>query len=139
MGYCHQNHGICQWHIAGKVDNWCNEIEVLTSIAHSQPHAAFAAFTHGLAEKWYFLSRTPPDIKADLQPLEDTIRAKLLPASTGCPPPNDVEGAFCPSCKARRAGSEQPSTACRIRTSSLPQDHQSTITLDTSPATLLYL
>ena len=32
--------------------------KVLSDVAKSQPHAAFAALTHGLMGKWNFLSRT---------------------------------------------------------------------------------
>ena len=34
-----------------KVCEWVNEIEHLSSIALTQPHAAYAAFTHGLKHK----------------------------------------------------------------------------------------
>ena len=71
--------------------SYCKGIEVLTSIAQSQPHTAFAVLTHGLAEKWSFLSRTVTEITPDLQPLKNIIRAKLLPTLTGRPPPNDAE------------------------------------------------
>ena len=74
---------------ASKVDIWCKEIEALTSVVQTQPHAAFAAFTNGIAEKWSFLSRTVPDIKLELQPLEDIIRTKFIHTLTRHPPPND--------------------------------------------------
>lgn len=71
--------------------DWCTGLGTLSSIAVTQPHAAYAVATHGLAGKWNYLSRTVPDISAFLQPLEDDIRTKLIPALTGRPPPNDCE------------------------------------------------
>ena len=35
---------------------------ILSDIAKSQPHAAFSALTHGLLNKWTYLSRVVPDI-----------------------------------------------------------------------------
>jgi hypothetical protein len=50
----------------------------LCDIAVSQPHAAYAAFTHGLIHRWTFLSRirTVNGIGQLFQPLEDIIRMK---------------------------------------------------------------
>jgi len=31
-----------------------NEVEKLSKITITQPHAAYAAFTHGLSSKWSF-------------------------------------------------------------------------------------
>ncbi len=49
-----------------KVTHWIAEIEKLSEIADSQPHAAYGAITHGLESKWSCLSRTTPDIKIEL-------------------------------------------------------------------------
>ena len=57
-------------------------------VAQSQPHAAYSAFTKGLASRWVYVSRTVPDI---MQPLEDVICCVLIPALTGQAPPNDFE------------------------------------------------
>ena len=38
-------------YVKDKVATWIEEIDRLTSIAKSQPHAAYAAFMHGLASK----------------------------------------------------------------------------------------
>ena len=69
--------------VSKKVQDWVQEIDTLSSIAQSQPHAAFAALTHGLISKWNFLQRSMPDIGDLFQPLEDAIRFNLLPALTG--------------------------------------------------------
>ena len=65
---------------------WSEEIKQLASIAQSQPHAAYCAYTHGLSSRWSFLSLTIPNIASLLQPLEDAIQQHLLPALTGHPP-----------------------------------------------------
>ena len=41
-----------------KVADWVRQIELIAEIAKTQPHAAFAAFTHGLQHKWTFFQRT---------------------------------------------------------------------------------
>ena len=70
-------------YIKEKVSVWVEEIDRLTLIAESQPRAAYAAFTHGLASKWTFLARTVPDISHLFQLLEDAIRQRFLLKLTG--------------------------------------------------------
>ena len=70
-------------YVQHKVIEWVNEVERLSSIAVTQPHAAYAAFTHGLKHKWTYLIRTIPNIDDQLQPLEDVIRHKFIPSLTG--------------------------------------------------------
>ena len=43
-----------------KVNQWTKELKLLSNFAISQPHAAFAAFTYGMASKWSYISRTVP-------------------------------------------------------------------------------
>ena len=78
-------------YVAHKVQLWSSELKRLSSIATSQPHAAYAAFTHGMASKWCYIARTIPNISHLLQPLEDIITSNLIPALTGKAPPNDLE------------------------------------------------
>ena len=70
-----------------EVSSWKRQLETLASVAQTQPHAAYAAFTHGLIGKSTFLTRTTEDAAQSLQPLEDTICDKLLPKLTGQAPP----------------------------------------------------
>ena len=44
--------------VTGKIQQWEEELEQLANIARSQPHTAHAVFTHGMASKWTYLSRT---------------------------------------------------------------------------------
>jgi len=43
-------------HVKQKVSEWVNTVEHLSPIAHSQPHAAYAAFTHDFMSKWTYLT-----------------------------------------------------------------------------------
>ena len=45
-----------------KVKQWCKETELLSNVALSQLHAAFAAYVHGQASKRSYISRTIPNI-----------------------------------------------------------------------------
>ena len=77
--------------VTDKVQQWAGKLEQLATIARTQPHAAHAAFTHGMTSKWTYLTRTMPGTGPNLLPLEVIIRTKLTPALTGRPPPNDTE------------------------------------------------
>ena len=81
----------CQSFVVDKVKQWTKELEQLSSIATSQPHAAYAAFTHGLTSKWSYISRTTPNISSSLQPLKMIIRTQLIPALTSRTPPNNTK------------------------------------------------
>ena len=76
-------HSFVEEYVKQKVDNLAKEIESLSTIALSQPHAAYAAFTHGLTSKWTFLARTISGIADLLKPLEEKIRCQFLPSLTG--------------------------------------------------------
>ena len=77
--------------VTDRVQQLAEELEELAVITRTQPHAAYAAFTHGFTSKWFYLTRTMPDIGAYLLPLGVIIRTKLIPAFTCRPPPNDIE------------------------------------------------
>ena len=70
-------------YVEEKVSTWKEELERLSDIAMSQPQAAYAAFTHGFKSKWTYLARTTPNIDILLEPLEEVLRCKFLPAITG--------------------------------------------------------
>ena len=77
--------------VSAKVQDWVVAIERLSVIAGTQPHAAYAAFTHGLQSRWVYLSRVAPDIADLLQPVENVLRQKFIPALTGRTQLGDVE------------------------------------------------
>ena len=68
---------------AQKIVKRVNELENLTVIAHTHPHAAYAAFVHGVIGRWLYLMRTIDVSSSIFQPLEDTIHHKFIPALTG--------------------------------------------------------
>ena len=77
-----------------KVREWAEEIRTLSEIARTEPHAAFAAFTHGLSSRWNYFLRVM-DLKTLsalelLLPLENAIRSLFIPALTGHSPPGDL-------------------------------------------------
>ena len=78
-------------YVMEKVAAWKTELERLSLIARSEPHAAFSAFTHGLTGHWMYFLRAIEGISPLMQPLEDTVRQQFLPALTGRDSPSDVE------------------------------------------------
>ena len=81
-------------YVERKVDGWVKEIEKLSKFAATQPHAAYAAFTHGLSSRWNYLLRvTDWETLASsdlLQPLETAIQLHFIPALTGQSPPGKL-------------------------------------------------
>ena len=78
-------------YVKRKVEQWYVELECLALVATTQPHSAFAAFTHGFTSKWTHLARTIPNISYFLQPLEDVISTCLIPSLSGRQAPNNLE------------------------------------------------
>ena len=66
-----------------KVSLWKKELALLSDISVTQPHAAYAAFVHGVVSKWNYLVRCLPNLCDFLLPLEEIIRIKFLPNLTG--------------------------------------------------------
>ena len=71
--------------VSDEVDQCIAKLESLTTIASSQPQAAYACLIHGLSSKWLYLARTTPHIQHHL---ERVILTSLIPTLTGQPPPN---------------------------------------------------
>ncbi|KAG0718946.1 hypothetical protein GWK47_051511 [Chionoecetes opilio] len=67
-------------YVGEKVSEWVKEVDVLSDMAKTEPHAAYSAFTHGLQQRWSFVKRTIPGISPLLRPLENSIRNTFLPA-----------------------------------------------------------
>ena len=66
-----------------KVDAWAANVEKLASITKTHPHAAYAAYCHGLCHRWKFIMRTTPIDGVTFTPLETAIRNHLLPSISG--------------------------------------------------------
>ena len=73
------------------VEKWIHQIEKLSEIAMYEPQAAYTAFTTSIRHKYTFYIRTIPEIKHLLQPLENAIRLKFIPALTDGRMCNDNE------------------------------------------------
>ena len=43
--------------LSEKIQKWSEEIDILAEIATTEPHVAFAAFTHGVSARWQYSSR----------------------------------------------------------------------------------
>ncbi len=67
----------CDTFLKNKVENWTKEIERLSVIAKTQPHAAYSAFTHGVSSKWTYIARTNSNLAQFLQPLTKAIDSDL--------------------------------------------------------------
>ena len=74
-----------------KVETWKTELQHLCGWACTQPHAAFAVYTHGWSSRWTFLTRTISNVGHLLTDLEAIIQLNLLPTLTGRPPLNSTE------------------------------------------------
>lgn len=70
-------------YITTKVGKWMEDVEQLAKIAEDEPQLAYSAYTKALSMRWCFLQRTIPDTKTYFEPLEETIREKLIPAIIG--------------------------------------------------------
>ena len=79
--------------IERKTQSWLKELKTLCEIAKSQPHATYAAFTHGLCSKWNYALRVTnlEELSGSelLQPLETAVTSQFIPALTGQSPPGD--------------------------------------------------
>ena len=70
-------------YVLQKIEEWIHSVERLAKIAVTEPQAAFSAFIERLQSRWVFVVRTVPDLAKAMQPLEDAIRQKFLPALLG--------------------------------------------------------
>ncbi|KAG1714378.1 Protein lifeguard 1 [Nymphon striatum] len=60
-------------YVSTAVKEWIDEMSTLTQISHTEPHAAYSAFTHGFKHKFTYLMRTIPNIEQYLKPLDAAI------------------------------------------------------------------
>ena len=68
-----------------KIKEWCNEMEILSEYAKSQPQSAYAAFIYGEQHRFSYFLRTIPGMEKYLEPLDKVINEKFLPALFGTP------------------------------------------------------
>ena len=59
--------------VTSKVNEWVSQVDALSEIAKTEPHVAYAAFTHGLRHRYTFMMRTVPGISDQLKTLDNAI------------------------------------------------------------------
>ena len=74
-----------------KLQDWISDIKKLSCIAESQPHAAYAAYCHGLSFRWNYFFRACTSSPSLFQPLEDCIHSELIPKFLGRDIPGKLE------------------------------------------------
>ena len=90
LGAALETKKFCDTFLKNKVENWTKEIERLSVIAKTQPHAAYSAFTHGVSSKWTYMARTNSNLAQFLQLLTKAIDSDLIPALTGQSAPGEM-------------------------------------------------
>ena len=60
-------------YVKDKVAGWVKELQKLTEIAMSEPHAAYSAFTFGFKSKFNYSMRTVSGISELLAPLDEAV------------------------------------------------------------------
>ena len=77
-----------------KVDKWLREMESLTEISKSQPHAAYVAFTKGFKSKFTYYLRTIELFEEYVDPIKEVIHTSFLPSLFGRvePLPEELKG-----------------------------------------------
>ena len=70
-------------YVSKKIEKWVKDVEQLAEIAKEEPQIALSAYTKALCMRWCFVQRTISGIKHLFEPLEMSIREKLLPAIVG--------------------------------------------------------
>lgn len=73
------------------VQEWVNEIEILSNIATTQPQSAYAGYISGYQHKFSYFLRTIPGIEDFLVPVEQALRHQFIPEITGGHIVNDDE------------------------------------------------
>ena len=66
-----------------KVEKWLREMESLTEISNSQPHAAYVAFTKGFKSKFTYYLRTIKSFEEYVDPIEEVMHTSFLPSLFG--------------------------------------------------------
>lgn len=64
------------------MNDWVSQLEVLSEIAKTEPQAAYSAFTAGFQHKMTYFIRTISDLADILEPLDNVINNKFIPAIT---------------------------------------------------------
>eukprot|EP01002_Notosolenus_urceolatus_P012051 NODE_412_length_2104_cov_13.124574_g330_i0.p1 GENE.NODE_412_length_2104_cov_13.124574_g330_i0~~NODE_412_length_2104_cov_13.124574_g330_i0.p1 ORF type:complete len:622 (+),score=113.74 NODE_412_length_2104_cov_13.124574_g330_i0:152-1867(+) len=66
--------------VSDKVQTWCRELRSVANLAKVDPQAAHCLLTKGVVSKWRFLMRTTAANPSWYAPMEEILRAEILPA-----------------------------------------------------------
>ena len=66
-----------------RVNKWLREMESLTEISKSQPHAAYVALTKGFKSKFTYYLRTIESFEEYVDPIEEVIHTSFIPSLFG--------------------------------------------------------
>ena len=77
---CNENR---EEYVKNLVNDWNNQLVLWSSIAESQTQATYSPFVSGFKCKLNYFMRTTQGISQFLYPLEETVRKKLITATTG--------------------------------------------------------
>ena len=79
----------CQSFLQDKVSSWTSQLSTLATVARTQPHAAYTAFTKAFVGRLVFIAHCVPNVSSFLAPVEEAILSKFLPSLTGRSSPSD--------------------------------------------------
>ena len=77
-----------------KVNAWVRQLAVLSTIAETDPQAAYCAYIHGFQGSWTHLARTTPDTGSLFHSLEAAVRNNFIPALIGQQPDDTLRDLF---------------------------------------------
>ena len=72
-----------QNYVKEKIDQWIQELRILSKIAWYEPQAVYSCFITGFKHKSTYFMHTIPNIGKELKQLDDVIRTAFIPAITG--------------------------------------------------------
>ena len=72
-----------QNHIKEKINQWIQELRILSKIAWYEPQAAYSCFITGFKHKPTYFMRTIPNIGKELKQIDGVVRTEFIPAITG--------------------------------------------------------
>ena len=75
--------GFCETFMKSRVQGWEKDLDVLSTMAQTQPQAAYAVFTKGFASKWTYYLRCSPCAPPLLANLDRAINERWIPALLG--------------------------------------------------------
>ena len=70
-------------YVSQKINKWIEDITTLSNIAKDEPQAVYSSYTKAISRRWTYVQRTIPGIANLFDPLEKSIREKLIPALVG--------------------------------------------------------